>query len=478
MPVNKRIGFVLRVLAVLVLASMSFSCSGDKEQEFKLEPKKAPETARVDSSSVASFEVGTGWANGKPEEAMPAALAMALQGKERKKPDFMIIHPTAGSDTEKLLQEARKIVGSKTKIYGGTSDARGVFSDRGYVMGAKRGYKAAKEDIDVGLHGVVVMTISTKDIDFGVGSASLSDHASALEMSKAALQEAILNAGKDLSQKPAIILITPTIGTEHKALEGVRELVGIDTVLLGGTAGGPNGQAIGNDQAYGKGVSFAVFYTDLPIGWVFESGFEKPDQFSGVVTKMDGRRIVEIDHKPAYEVYDGWLGGEVTRLRQQGEKSDELRDFLSLHPLFRKRVSPDGTSYNVFSHPWAPNKDLITNGLNTTTDIKVGERVYLSYGTWEVLLNRIGRLPEDARSSNGGFTDKTQVLMSLGTICGGVMGVIPEEERKKFPALINYTNNKVPFIASFTWGEQGHLPGVGYQHSNLTTSFLVIGDKR
>ena len=29
--------------------------------------------------------------------------------------------------------------------------------------------------------------------------------------------------------------------------------------------------------------------------------------------------------------------------------------------------------------------------------------------------------------------------------------------------------------AAFTWGEQGHLPGLGSRHSNVTTSFLVIG---
>ena len=235
--------------------------------------------------------------------------------------------------------------------------------------------------------------------------------------------------------------------------------------------------AIGNDHAYNKGVSIAVMYTDLPIGWVFEAGFERQDKFSGIVTKMDGQRIVEIDGMPAYEVYDKWLGGEVTRLRQLGEKSDTFRDFLSLHPLFRKRQAPDGNTYTIFSHPWAPNKNLITNGLNTTTDIKVGDRVYLSYGTWEVLLNRIGNLPINARRSID-LDDKAPVLLGIGTICGGVMGVIPDEERMKFPVLINYANRKAPFIASFTWGEQGALPGVGYQHCNLTTSFLIIGTKK
>jgi hypothetical protein len=45
------------------------------------------------------------------------------------------------------------------------------------------------------------------------------------------------------------------------------------------------------------------------------------------------------------------------------------------------------------------------------------------------------------------------------------------------PILINYANKDAPFIAPFTWGEQGQFPGVGNKHGNLLTSFLVIGSK-
>ena len=471
------ISFPLRLIVVLAVGLMSVFCSEDREPEFKLTPQKAPVEIHPTTSGNENIEVGTGWGEGTPEDAIQKALEMALQGKTKKNPDFLIIHPTAGSDCKKILQKARQIVGANTKIYGGTSDARGVLTNVGYVAGAKRGYSGAGKDIEAGLNRVVVMTISTGDINFGVGSASLADHDSPHEMAVAALHDAIKSSGKDSGEKPSILLITPTIGIEHEVLSGLTEVVGSDVILLGGTAGGPDGRAIGNNHVYNKGVSLAVFYTDLPIGWVFEAGFEKQDKYSGIVTKMDGRKILEIDHKPAYEVYDGWLGGEVTRrFQQEGGASHTFRDFLSLHPLFRKRQSSGGDTYTIFSHPWAPNKELITSGLNTTTDIKVGDRVYLSYGTWEILLNRIGNLPGNARKTIA-LAKEAPVALAIGTICAGVMGVIPEDERKKFPVLINHANARAPFIASFTWGEQGALPGVGFQHCNLTTSFLVIGNK-
>ncbi len=475
---NPKINITLRFVVVLAIGLLCSFCSENHEAEFKLTPQKTPATFQTNTpANNVNIEVGTGWGEGAPAKAIRKALDMALKGNKQGDPDFMIIHPTAGSDCKKILQDVRDIVGHKTKIYGGTSDARGVLSDGGYVLGAKGGYAAAAEGIESGLHGLAVMTITTKDIDFGVAAASLTDYDSPQEMAAAAVHDAIKDAGKNETETPALILVTPTIGIEQQVLDGISQVVGNDAILLGGTAGGPHGMVIGNDSAYEKGVSLAVFYTELPIGWAFESGFEKQDKYSGVVTKMAGRRIVEIDNLPAYDVYDQWLGGELTRRRLQGEKTDAFRDFLGLHPLFRKRQAPDGKTYTVVSHPWAPNQSSITDGLYPTGDITVGDRVYLSYGTWEVLLNRIGNLPVNARKFIS-LADKAPVAFSIGTICAGVMGVIPEEERKKIPVLINHANGKAPFIASFTWGEQGSLPGIGYQHCNLTTSFLVIGAKK
>jgi hypothetical protein len=57
------------------------------------------------------------------------------------------------------------------------------------------------------------------------------------------------------------------------------------------------------------------------------------------------------------------------------------------------------------------------------------------------------------------------------------MGTIPLGERERMPLLINQANKDAPFIAPFTWGEQGHFPGIASKHGNLLTSFLLIGEK-
>jgi hypothetical protein len=75
------------------------------------------------------------------------------------------------------------------------------------------------------------------------------------------------------------------------------------------------------------------------------------------------------------------------------------------------------------------------------------------------------------------MASESKPLFGIGYICAGVLGTIPESERDKIPYLLNYSNNDAPYIAPFTWGEQGYFPGVGNKHGNLCTSFFVIGGK-
>jgi len=66
-------------------------------------------------------------------------------------------------------------------------------------------------------------------------------------------------------------------------------------------------------------------------------------------------------------------------------------------------------------------------------------------------------------------------VLGIGYVCDGVMSILPEEERRKVPMLIDYAANGAPFVLGFTWGEQGFFPEIGNRHGNLMTSFLVIG---
>jgi len=467
---TKRAIPVIILVVILVGVSILFFSRREKE-EFRLVPK---ERTTVKERSVMGTEVGTGWSTKEnPQEAVEEAVGMALEGKMSKKPDFAIIYASSGSDTGAILSEVRALFGSETKIYGGTSDSRAVMTDKGFIRAAERGYEPAMMEAR---RGLAVMTITSKDIIFGVGSADFSAYPSVQEASKAAVLNAIKSAGKSQDDLPNVILTAPTRGVEEEVLEGIEETVGNSTPVLGGTTGGPTFAAFAENMVYNEGVSLAVIYTDLPVGWTFEGGFDVTDPQAGVVTKVEGQAIVEIDNRPALDVYDEWLDGRVGELCKETGRPDLARTLLILHPIYRKYTSPDGQDYFLFSHPWPKDNTMKDRSVLTSTKIKVGEKIYLSHGTWETLINRIGNLPRHAKLHGDMGVDTTPIF-GIGYICAGVMGVIPETEREKLPLLINYANNDAPFIAGLTWGEQGHFPGIGSKHGNLLTGFLVIGDK-
>jgi hypothetical protein len=464
---NKK--FIVRLLAVLGI-SLFLSSQGYGE-ELKLVPKKR---ALSTGTRIPGITVGTGWSTKEnPHEAVKEAVEMALEGRQDKAPDFAVMFASSGSDMEAILFKAKELFQNKTKIYGGSSDSRAVMTNKGYAKATDRAYEYAKME---GKRSLAIMTVTSKDIVFGVGSANFADYPTVQEGSKAAILNAIKSAGKSPRELPQAILVTPARGLEEEAIEGIEEVIGKKTPILGGTPGGPTFAVFGENKVYEKGVSLAVIYTKFHVGYIFEGGFDVKDPNTGIVTKVDGQAIVEIDGKPALDVYDEWLGGEITRLCKEMPRFDLVRALLTLHPLYRKYTSSDGKVYSLFSHPWPKGKTLVERAVSTSTKIKVGERIYLSHGTWETLMNRIGNLPRVAKT-NGKINPDTKPIFGIGYICAGVMGTIPEEERNKMPLLINYSNNDAPFIATFTWGEQGQFSGIGNKHGNLLTSFLVIADK-
>jgi hypothetical protein len=455
-------------LGTILAASALWLFFSAPQKEFQLIPR---EKAAGEAGKTSEAEVGTGWSVKEGPEALREAAAMALPGKNQQQPDFAVIFASAGSDLPAILAEARKIWGNKTKIYGGTGDSRAMMTNKGFIQLYKQEGATPRSR-----PGLVLMTVTSRDIVFGVGSANFSAHPSVQEGSKAAVLQAIKNAGKTPQYPPQAIMLSITRGVEEEALEGISAVVGQEALVLGGTSYGPQCGVLGADDVYREGLSLVAIYTKLPVGGVFEGGFDVIDTPSGIVTKVDGQAIVEIDHQPALDVYDAWMGGRIKKLVNEVADERTITDLLTLHPFYRQYTSASGQNYYLFSHPWAKDKTLKNMSIVTATKIKVGERIHLSYGTWEKLINRIGNLPIMARGRGGMRADKP-VILGIGYLCAGVMGAIPEVEREKMAWLINYANRDAPFIVNFTWGEQGHFPGISAKHGNLLTSFLVIGAK-
>jgi hypothetical protein len=461
---------ITAVAALFIVAGTAFLLKDFQtagQQSSAVVPISQAKAANQPSQGIA----GTGYStSGDASTAVKEAIDMALKQSGKNQADFCIILASSESDFKSILTETKQILGNKIKIFGGTSNAGSVMTEKGYLKAG------AKTDSGVPIDkALAVMTIGTKDIVFGTASVSLSDSDAVHDAAAAVVKKAIEDAGKTIENKPKVILLYVAKGMEEETVTGIESVTGKDVPIFGGTAGGPKRIVMSNDGAYEKGISVAVIYTDLPVGLSFEAGYDITGKHSGVVTKVTGQNIEEIDGKPALDVYNEWMDGEIERLAtKEISKPAEIEAFLALHPFYRKYTSSEKQDYYLFSRPWPNDPNMVNKFIKTNTNVLPQEKIYLSHGTWDILMNRMGIVASHAKMRCG-LEPADKPVLVIGVICGGMMGCIPEAEKSKFPYLISYSTGSNCIIAAFTSGEQGHFPGVGNKHGNLATSFLVIG---
>ena len=195
MPVKKiYVAIIMAVLVMIGVGAIYFSWSNEPK-ELRLVPQKR---VASEASSPSGTEVGTGWSvKDDPGEAIREALTMALQGKKQAIPDFVALFASSGADLKNILAEARKSLGNKTKIYGGSSDSEGLMTNRGFIHAGARDFAADGKVIGHRkVTGLAVMTVTSQDIVFGVGSADFSRYANPKEGAKEAMRKAQESCGE------------------------------------------------------------------------------------------------------------------------------------------------------------------------------------------------------------------------------------------------------------------------------------------
>jgi len=320
-----------------------------------------------------------------------------------------------------------------------------------------------------GVIGVLAMRLAA--VTPGVGGASF-DEASPPEAAKLALRRAITDAGQSVSgMKPALILLSVTLPNEEQVLAALAEETGPGIPLIGGTAAGSidqisrkkmsNWSMIANDRLIKNGLAVVVFYSTDDIAWSYGGGFRRTST-CGVITKCQPRLILEIDGRPAVEVYDKWLGGRVTEAAQRGEN---VINFCTLYPLCQTLGS-----HNQFIRVWPSDDPSAPGSLRTGVGVQEGDTVYLSEGDWNILLNHFATIPQKARDSKPNM----RPMAGLFIYCGGAMECIPKDQRQQMATLVGHSMNDLPWMGIFTWGEQGNVPGVGNVHSSLSSCTVLF----
>jgi hypothetical protein len=179
------------------------------------------------------------------------------------------------------------------------------------------------------------------------------------------------------------------------------------------------------------------------------------------VTRAEGRELVEIDGRPADEVYEEWTGGALGALAR---RNLSILPVTTLHPLGRIAGRTGEVETFLLSHPATARED---GALTLFSDVVEGEELVLMSGTHEGLIQRAGRVARAARSRVG-----ADLAGALVVICAGCMLAI----RDRMPEVteqLRIAFGGRPFVGFFSFGEQGCFPWGESFHGNLMFSVLA-----
>lgn len=364
-------------------------------------------------------------------------------------------------DGEQLHAWASSVLGGAALI--GGSSSGGVMTDKG----------------PTGSGGVGLLLVDDPQGDYGVGSAVLGEEPA--QAAQAALMKALDDADCP-GQLPALIWVYQAPGSEEAVMAGLRQIVGDRCPIYGGSAADNDVSGrwtqMGSDGVLKEGVVVAALFPSAQIRQYFGGGYE-PAGPSGVVTRVtdtrsaheqaatsaSGRDILEIDGEPAAVVYNRWIDGQIDRQLPSG--GNVLAD-TTMFPLAVDAGMQDGITQYQLIHPESVSSD---GQLRTFCSVDQGSRVFAMKGGTDRLVNRAGHVSAQARSALEAKGES--VAGALVVFCGGCKMAV-DDSIDKVAEEISVALGDVPFLACFTFGEQGLLNDRNV-HGNLMISSVVFG---
>lgn len=403
--------------------------------------------------------------------ATTAPLPQAIQdmyqqllGDLAEVPNLLFIHCSIDYDIAAVIEAIRNLT-PDVAIHGGTS-CRGVMTQAGV---------ASEEGT-----GLAMLAICDGEGSFGVGAAAVDCDP------KRAAQSAIIQALADADcpgEVPAMVWLTAVPGHEEELLAGIAAVLGEDVPVAGGSSADNNldgsWRQFTAKEVYNDAVVVTVLFPSTEVLFAFHSGYE-PTDVKGLITKAGGyeatgnrgiatatdrRTLMEIDDRPAAEVYNQWTDSLVGDMLGKGGR---ILARTTLHPLGRVAGYIGGIPYYQLAHPDAVTPD---NGLTLFADIDAGDEIVLMRGTVDSLITRAGRVAISAMETHR--TRSEEVAGALVVYCAGCMLSVQNRLTEVVDS-IREALPGVPFLGTFTYGEQGCFLCGGNRHGNLMISVLLF----
>lgn len=365
-------------------------------------------------------------------------------------PGFLVLYHTLHHAADAVAAATARLPAG-VRVHGGTT-FRGMLSDAG---------------VHVGGPVLGMMGISSRGARCGTAIAAKNADPRAAAMR--AVHAALADAGRP-GEVPDLVLLCGTVGGEEECLAGIATVLGPQVPVFGATAGGV-ARDLGTSRVLVRGaelpeaIAIAVVFCSHPVSRAFHAGCV-PTQFAGVANHCEERRVVHrIGDAPAAAVY-------AERVYQQTgvplpAETNSLHTALA--PLGREVGRIGEFPLYALTHV----DELRADGaLVMMTDIAEGDELHLMVGARSTLVMRPARAVEAAITLQ--CADVCMVSGGLIAFCAGLAALLMDDLREVQSSLRTAMLDR-PFLAPFTFGEQGNLTDARAVHANLMISSLILG---
>ncbi len=281
---------------------------------------------------------------------------------------------------------------------------------------------------------------------------------------EAAAQALVRQAG---GRQPKMILFNASPGLEEDMLEGIASICP-SVPCQGGSAADYTiaGQwsVFTHAGAVPAGVSLLGLFGEVRLGTALSTPYT-PTGTRATATGSEGRTLKTLDGLPASQVLGRWLGETI---QSQVRAGGNILAQTALRPLAVRRTLGMGEHY-VTVHPAQIHAEHGT--VDVFARIAQGDEVCLMLSTPEALVNEVAHLIDSALAQ-GGLTarDIKGAALIFCAGCAGALGPRIDEGLRSFHRLLP----GVPMLGLCTFGEQGHIPGLGNVHQDLSLSLTLF----
>lgn len=363
-------------------------------------------------------------------------------------PDLILAYYTETQNAPALKEELKKYYPNSQLL--ACSSCQGTMSDKGYSQG----------------HSIAALAIQDEKGAYGTSACHLNTSRSVIDQVKDVLQQAIANSER-LGELPSLIILHSTSGYEELILQGIRDELGVNIPIIGGTAADDHIQ--GNWTLFDtstlttEGIAMAVLYPSARVSYSFHSGYAHTE-LSAIATKVEGRKLQELNGMPAAGVYSTWY----KTLAKRELDTRMIFAQSTLYPLGRKAGEIHGLPYFSLTHPAAVTPE---GGIDIFCDLDEGEQVHFMTGTTQMLISRAGRVVDSANDDQQ--SSNSIPIGGIAIYCAGCMLHVMDSLNDVANNISNSMHN-APFICPFTFGEQGQFIGGEIGHGNLMISAVLF----